>query len=165
MKDEGCRMRKLFLTFFYTGLSPFAPGTVGSIAAAVAGYFILQYFPVSTLILLSILITLIAIKEIDKYEQSSNTHDPKEIVIDEVVGVWLAFSLSGATILQMLLSLVFFRIYDIWKPSIIGRIDKNYKGGIGVMGDDIIAGVLAGISSALCFQLFGYLISQGYTIF
>ncbi len=158
-------MQKLFLTFFYTGLSPFAPGTVGSIAAAVVGYFILQYFPISTLVLLSILITLIAVKEIDKYERSFNTHDPKEIVIDEVVGVWLAFSLSGSTILQMLLSLVFFRIYDIWKPSIIGRIDKNYKGGIGVMGDDIIAGVLAGISSALVYQIYNYLISQGYTIF
>ncbi len=158
-------MRKLFLTFFYTGLSPFAPGTVGSVAAAVVGYFILQYFPVSTLVLLSILITLIAVKEIDKYEQSSNTNDPKEIVIDEVVGVWLAFSLSGATLLQMFLSLIFFRIYDIWKPSIVGRVDKNYKGGIGVMGDDIIAGVLAGISSALVYQIYNYLISQGYTVF
>lgn len=158
-------MQKLFLTFFYTGLSPFAPGTVGSIAAAVVGYLILHYFPVSTLVLLCILITLIAIKEIDKYEQSSNTHDPKEIVIDEVVGVWLAFSLSGATILQMLLSLVFFRIYDIWKPSIIGRVDENYSGGIGVMGDDIIAGVLAGISSALIYQLYNYLVTSGYITF
>jgi len=158
-------VQKLFLTFFYTGLSPFAPGTVGSIAAAVVGYLILHYFPVSTLVLLCILITLIAIKEIDKYEQSSNTHDPKEIVIDEVVGVWLAFSLSGATILQMLLSLVFFRIYDIWKPSIIGRVDENYSGGIGVMGDDIIAGVLAGISSALIYQLYNYLVTSGYITF
>ncbi len=147
-------MRKLFLTFFYTGLSPFAPGTVGSIAAAILGYAILLYFPVSTLVLLSILITLIAVKEIDKYEQDFNKHDPKEIVIDEVVGVWLAFALSGATLMQMFLSLLFFRLYDILKPSIIGKIDKNYNGGIGVMGDDIVAGILAGISSALVYQLF-----------
>jgi phosphatidylglycerophosphatase A len=147
-------MRKLFLTFFYTGLSPFAPGTVGSIAAAILGYAILLYFPVSTLVLLSILITLIAVKEIDKYEQNFNKHDPKEIVIDEVVGVWLAFALSGATLMQMFLSLLFFRLYDIFKPSIIGKIDKNYNGGIGVMGDDIVAGILAGISSALVYQLF-----------
>ena len=158
-------MRKLFLTFFYTGLSPFAPGTVGSIVAAILGYIILLYFPVSTLILLTILITLIAIKEIDKYEKLTDTHDPKEIVIDEVVGVWLAFALSGATILQMVLSLIFFRIYDIWKPSIIGRVDQNYKGGIGVMGDDIIAGILAGISSALTYQLYNYLVTSGYITF
>jgi len=147
-------MRKLFLTFFYTGLSPFAPGTVGSIAAAILGYAILLYFPVSTLVLLSILITLIAVKEIDKYEQDFNKHDPKEIVIDEVVGVWLAFALSGATLMQMFLSLLFFRLYLIFKPSIIGKIDKNYNGGVGVMGDDIVAGILAGISSALVYQLF-----------
>ncbi len=158
-------MRKLFLTFFYTGLSPFAPGTVGSIVAAILGYIILLYFPVSTLILLTILITLIAIKEIDKYEKLTDTHDPKEIVIDEVVGVWLAFALSGATILQMVLSLIFFRIYDIWKPSIIGKVDQNYKGGIGVMGDDIIAGILAGISSALTYQLYNYLVTSGYITF
>ncbi len=158
-------MRKLFLTFFYTGLSPFAPGTVGSIVAAILGYIILLYFPVSTLILLTILITLIAIKEIDKYEKLTDTHDPKEIVIDEVVGVWLAFALSGATILQMVLSLIFFRIYDIWKPSIIGKVDQNYKGGIGVMGDDIIAGILAGISSALIYQLYNYLVTSGYITF
>lgn len=158
-------MRKLFLTFFYTGLSPYAPGTVGSIAAAIAGYIILLYFPVSTLVLLCILITLIAVKEIDKYEKNSGKHDPKEIVIDEVVGVWLAFALSGTTLLQMILSLLFFRLYDIWKPSIIGRIDKNYEGGIGVMGDDIVAGILAGISSALVYQFYNYLISQGYITF
>jgi len=157
-------MRKLFLTFFYTGLSPFAPGTVGSIAAAAAGYFFLQYLPISTLTLFSILITLIAVKEIDKYEKEHNAHDPKEIVIDEVVGVWLAFVLSSSTLFQMVLSLIFFRIYDIWKPSIIGKVDREFKGGIGVMGDDIIAGVLAGISSALVYQIWSYLVAKGYLV-
>ncbi len=155
-------MRKLFLTFFYTGLSPYAPGTIGSIAGAIVGYIILLYLPISTLFLLAILITIFSIKEIDIYEKENNAHDPKEIVIDEVVGVWIAFSLSSATLLQMILSLIFFRIYDIWKPSIIGKIDKNYNGGIGVMGDDIIAGILAGISSALFYQIYLFLIKQGY---
>jgi phosphatidylglycerophosphatase A len=163
MKRED--IRKIFLTFFYTGLSPYAPGTVGSIAAAVVGYFILQYFPVSTLFLLSILITLLALKEINIYEKTYRKSDPKEIVIDEVVGVWLAFSLSSATILQMVLSFVFFRIYDIWKPSLVGKIDKEYDGGKGVMGDDIVAGILAGISSALVYQLYIYLSKGGYITF
>ncbi len=150
-------MRKIFLTFFYTGLSPYAPGTVGSIAAAFIGYLVLQYFPVSTLFLASILITVIAIKEINIYEKIYHKSDPKEIVIDEVVGVWLAFSLSSATILQMILSLIFFRIYDIWKPSLVGKIDKEFSGGKGVMGDDIVAGILAGISSALVYQLYKWI--------
>ncbi len=155
-------MRKLFLTFFYTGLFPYAPGTTGSIAGAIVGYIILLYLPISTLFLLAILITIVSIKEIGIYEKENNVHDPKEIVVDEVVGVWIAFSLSSATLLQIILSFIFFRIYDIWKPSIIGKIDKNYNGGIGVMGDDIIAGILAGVSSALIYQIYLFLIKQGY---
>jgi len=146
-------LRKAFLTFFYTGLSPYAPGTVGTIAGAIAAFLILQYLPLSTLFLLTILITIIAVKEINLYEKETSTHDPKEIVIDEVAGIWFAFVLSSATITQMILSVVFFRIFDIWKPSVIGRIDKNVKGGLGVMGDDLLAGIFAGICSAGVWQL------------
>ncbi len=146
-------MRKAFLTFFYTGLSPYAPGTVGTIAGAIAAFLILQYLPLSTLFLLTILITIIAVKEINLYEKETSTHDPREIVIDEVAGIWFAFVLSSATITQMILSVVFFRIFDIWKPSVIGRIDKNVKGGLGVMGDDLLAGMFAGICSAGVWQL------------
>ncbi len=146
-------MRKAFLTFFYTGLSPYAPGTVGTIAGAVVAFLILQHLPLSTLFLLTILITIIAVKEINLYEKETSTHDPREIVIDEVAGIWFAFVLSSATITQMILSVVFFRIFDIWKPSVIGRIDKNVKGGLGVMGDDLLAGMFAGICSAGVWQL------------
>ena len=51
------------------------------------------------------------------------------------------------------LAFVFFRIFDIWKPSIIGKIDRDVKGGLGVMGDDVIAGIAAGIASAGVYQL------------
>ena len=150
-------MQKLFLTFFYSGLSPYAPGTAGSILAGIVGFIILQYFHTDTLFLLTILITLIAIKEINKYEARTNSHDDKSIVIDEVVGLWLAFILSSNTLTQMLLSFIYFRIFDIWKPSLIGKIDKETKGGLGVMGDDILAGILAGICSAASWQFIGYI--------
>ena len=78
-------------------------------------------------------------------------HDDKSIVIDEVAGVWLALSLSSSTWFSFLLSVIFFRIFDIFKPSIIGRIDRNVKGGLGVMGDDIVAGIFAGLLSAICY--------------
>lgn len=145
-------MRKLFLTFFYTGLSPWAPGTAGSIAAAIVGVLLLQYIPIDTLLLLTVLITIIGIREIDKYEKETGTHDDKSIVIDEVVGLWLAFSFASDNWVQILLCFVYFRIFDIWKPSLIGRIDKNVKGGLGVMGDDLLAGVIAGICSAGTWQ-------------
>jgi phosphatidylglycerophosphatase A len=130
---------------------------MGSILAGIVGFVILQFFHTDTLFLLTILITLIAVKEINKYEAQTNSHDDKSIVIDEVAGLWLAFVLSSGTITQMFLSFVFFRLFDIWKPSFIGKIDRDVKGGLGVMGDDIVAGILAGICSAGLWQFIGYI--------
>lgn len=152
------KLRYLFLTFFYCGLSPKAPGTVGTIGGALVGWIILQTFSTQTLFLLTILITIIAIKEIDTYEKLTNSHDDKSIVIDEVAGVWLAFTLSSNTLTQMLLSFLFFRVFDIWKPSLIGKIDLHVKGGLGVMGDDLLAGIVAGICSA---GIYGFLLKLG----
>ncbi len=149
-------MRRLFLTFFYTGLLPKAPGTWGTIAGAILGVAILQYLGLETLFLAMVLITIIAIKEIDKEEKESGIHDASEIVIDEVAGIWLAMAMSGATMTQIVLSVLFFRLFDIWKPSVIGRIDREVKGGLGVMGDDLLAGVFAGIASAGTYQALGY---------
>jgi len=148
-------MRKLFLTFFYSGLSPWAPGTAGSIAAAFVGALLLHYFPINTLFLLTILISIIGVREINLYEKQTNTHDDKSIVIDEVVGLWLAFVVANATDNWILIGLcfVYFRIFDIWKPSIIGRIDRDVKGGLGVIGDDLLAGLLAGICSVASWEL------------
>ncbi len=63
------------------------------------------------------------------------------------------YNLENGILIQVVMSFIFFRIYDIKKPSIIGRIDRDVKGGIGVMGDDVIAGFAAGISSALVWQI------------
>ena len=155
-----------FLTVGYSGLSPKAPGTVGTIASLPLGVAILLYFGPQTLFLAALLITLIAIKSINTYEAASNNHDDQRIVIDELVGLWFALSIAPgvgfdmATLMQwnngiavqIALSFLFFRIYDIKKPSIIGRIDREAKGGIGVMGDDIIAGFAAGITAAIMWQ-------------
>lgn len=150
-------MRKLFLTLFYSGLSPKAPGTVGSLLALIFGLLLLQIIDVSTLFLLSLLVTVFAVKQIDIYEKEVGVHDGKEIVIDELAGMWLALSICGITqdnmIIMGLLAFAFFRLFDIWKPSIIGRIDKNIKGGWGVMGDDILAGLAGGVAAAGTYKL------------
>lgn len=146
-------MQKLFLTFFYTGLMPKAPGTAGTIAGAVVAYIILQFFSIETLMLLTIFISIISIDVINKYEKKSGIHDNQIIVIDEVAGVWLAICLSlSVGIVQILLCVIFFRIFDITKPSIIGKIDKHVKGGLGVMGDDLVAGIVAGILASASWQ-------------
>lgn len=150
-------MPNAFLTFLYSGHTPKAPGTAGSLLAVILGAGIIYYISMETLVLLTILFTLMGVKQINAYEESSGNHDDSRIVIDEVVGVWIALILSSGTMIQIVLSFAFFRLFDIWKPSLIGKIDRNVKGGWGVMGDDMLAGVAAGICSAGTFQLFEYL--------
>jgi len=148
---------RLFLFGLGSGLLPYAPGTWGSLVGLLLGVIILSYFPTETLFLLTILVTLFGIREINRYEEKSGIHDDKRIVIDEIVGIWLALCFSGTSPLAVLLSFIFFRIYDIKKPSIIGKIDKDVSGGIGVMGDDLVAGVAAGLSSALIVYYINYM--------
>ena len=150
-------LRKFFLTVGFSGLSPKAPGTVGSFVSLIIGLFLLEFLHVSTLFLLALLITVIAIKQIDIYEKEVDMHDGKEIVIDELAGMWITLAIcginSGNMIIMSVLGFLYFRLFDIWKPSIIGKIDREVKGGLGVMGDDIVAGLAAGIATAGTYQL------------
>ncbi len=113
-------------------------------------------FSANTLFLVAILIGLIAIAQIDKEEEESKIHDSSYIVIDELVGMWLAMAISGLSLAGVVLSFIFFRIYDITKPSLIGKIDKEVKGGLGVVADDALAGVLAGLSVLLVINILGF---------
>ncbi|GAA7772659.1 phosphatidylglycerophosphatase A [Helicobacter pylori] len=113
-------------------------------------------FSANTLFLAAILIGLIAIAQIDKEEEESKIHDSSYIVIDELVGMWLAMAISGLSLAGVILSFIFFRIYDITKPSLIGKVDKEVKGGLGVVADDALAGVLAGLSTLLVINILGF---------
>ena len=149
--------RKFFLTVGFSGLSPKAPGTVGSFVSLIIGLFLLEFLHPSTLFLLALLITVIAIKQIDIYEKEVGIHDGKEIVIDELAGMWIALAICGINSSNVLfmapIAFIFFRLFDIWKPSFIGKIDRDVKGGLGVMGDDVLAGIAAGIATAGVYQL------------
>lgn len=113
-------------------------------------------FSANTLFLGAVFIGLIAITQIDKEEEESKIHDSSYIVIDELVGMWLAMAISGLSLAGVVLSFIFFRIYDITKPSLIGKIDKEVKGGLGVVADDALAGVLAGLSALLVISVLGF---------
>ncbi len=113
-------------------------------------------FSANTLFLGAIFIGLIAIAQIDKEEEESKRHDSSYIVIDELVGMWLAMAVSGLSLAGVVLSFIFFRIYDITKPSLIGKIDKEVKGGLGVVADDALAGILAGLSALLVIHILGF---------
>ncbi|GAA8330372.1 phosphatidylglycerophosphatase A [Helicobacter pylori] len=148
-------LRACFLTLFFSGYSKKAPGTIGSLVALLLGLPIL-IFSANTLFLAAVLIGLIAIAQIDKEEEESKIHDSSYIVIDELVGMWLAMAISGLSLAGVVLSFIFFRIYDITKPSLIGKIDKEIKGGLGVVADDALAGVLAGLSALLVINILGF---------
>ncbi len=148
-------LRACFLTLFFSGYSKKAPGTIGSLVALLLGLPVL-IFSANTLFLAAILIGLIAIAQIDKEEEESKIHDSSYIVIDELVGMWLAMAISGLSLVGVVLSFIFFRIYDITKPSLIGKIDKEVKGGLGVVADDALAGVLAGLSVLLVVNILGF---------
>ncbi|GAA9994455.1 phosphatidylglycerophosphatase A [Helicobacter pylori] len=148
-------LRACFLTLFFSGYSKKAPGTIGSLVALLLGLPIL-IFSTNTLFLAAVLIGLIAIAQIDKEEEESKIHDSSYIVIDELVGMWLAMAISGLSLASVILSFIFFRIYDITKPSLIGKIDKEIKGGLGVVADDALAGVLAGLSVLLTINILGF---------
>ncbi|EMH08640.1 phosphatidylglycerophosphatase A [Helicobacter pylori] len=148
-------LRACFLTLFFSGYSKKAPGTIGSLVALLLGLPVLA-FSANTLFLGAIFVGLIAITQIDKEEEESKRHDSSYIVIDELVGMWLAMAISGLSLAGVVLSFIFFRIYDITKPSLIGKIDKEVKGGLGVVADDALAGVLAGLSVLLVINILGF---------
>ncbi|WQR92611.1 phosphatidylglycerophosphatase A [Helicobacter pylori] len=148
-------LRACFLTLFFSGYSKKAPGTIGSLVALLLGLPIL-IFSANTLFLGAVFVGLIAITQIDKEEEETKRHDSSYIVIDELVGMWLAMAISGLSLAGVVLSFIFFRIYDITKPSLIGKIDKEVKGGLGVVADDALAGVLAGLSVLLVISVLGF---------
>jgi phosphatidylglycerophosphatase A len=152
-------LQKLFLTFGGAGLSPKAPGTVGTLASLPLGLAILYYLGLETLFVFTFAITVIGVFEINKYEKATGTHDQQEIVIDEASGMWISLMIAYSTAISMsypyaeiiaiILSFGAFRLFDIWKPSTIGWIDREVKGGMGVMFDDVLAGFAGGLLTAL----------------
>jgi len=161
-------VQKIFLTFFGAGLSPKAPGTVGTLAALPVGLLVLYYLGMETLFLITIVISIVGVFEINKYEKHTGIHDHQQIVIDEAVGIWLSLMIAISATVQVtypyaeLIAIIFsflaFRLFDIWKPSTIGKIDRDLKGGLGVMGDDILAGIAGGLLSAIAMLGMGKLL-------
>jgi len=152
-------LQKLFLTFGGAGLSPKAPGTVGTLAALPVGLAILYYFGMETLFMLALAITVMGIFEINKYGKETKMNNQQHIVIDKAAGMWLSLMIAISTTesmsypyveaLAILFSFAAFRLFDIWKPSTIGWINREVKGGLGVMMDDVLAGIAGGLLTAV----------------
>ena len=159
------KIKWFILTGFFSGLLPKAPGTWGSIVGTIIAYLVILFFPNPnlTILLLAALFSIVGYKLVNEYEENGGIHDDKRIVIDEIAGVLIAIGLLGNlkhdTLIKLLFAFIAFRILDIWKPSIIGKIDKNAPKGLGVMGDDILAGAFGGILAGIMYMIYLKIIS------
>lgn len=134
----------LIVTFGGLGNVRYFPGTLGSLAGLFLGVFIIFFFNHNIFLMSFFILTLIGIFATDEYLKSSKNNDPQEVVIDEVLGQWIAIAFVPLTASSLILAFVIFRILDIGKPFPINKIEA-IKGYIGVIGDDILAGVITAI--------------------
>ena len=125
-----------------SGLSPKMPGTMGTVVAV--GLYLLMP-AVDWKIYLGIVITslLVGIFLCDYTAKALNVHDHPGIVWDEIVGYFITMFMVPKSWLWILVGFVLFRLFDIWKPWPISIADKRLKGGLGIMLDDVIAGLFA----------------------
>lgn len=138
----------IIATFLYSGYLRPASGTWGTLASLPLCLGVTYYFGAMGIILGTIIITLTGLWASQSYMNRTKTHDPSEIVIDETAGMMVAcipllFSFQWDIIL---LCFGLFRIFDAVKHGPVGWFDKNINGALGVMLDDIAAGLLTAIT-------------------
>lgn len=133
-----------FLAFgFGSGLSPKAPGTVGTIMAVLIYLVIVQYLWLYTYLALVLVAFVVGIYLCGKTAQDMGEHDHGGIVWDEFVGYWITMFMVPVTWYWVLAGFALFRFFDILKPFPIGWLDKKVHGGLGIMLDDLVAGLYA----------------------
>jgi phosphatidylglycerophosphatase A len=132
-----------FLAFgFGSGLSPWAPGTMGTLVA-VPLYLLVAHWSLPAYSLFIVVTAILGIWFCGAASRQLNVHDHPGIVWDEFVGYWITLWALPASWTWIVAGFVVFRIFDIAKPWPISLLDKKVKGGFGIMIDDIVAGVLA----------------------
>lgn len=129
-------------TWFGSGLAPIASGTFGTLAALPFAWLIQSYTGNSGLFIASIIIFFVGWWASNEYmKHYPEKHDPKQIVIDEVAGIWLLLHVMPLTWDGYLAGFALFRFFDVIKPWPISVADRKVKGGFGVMFDDILAAI------------------------
>ena len=124
----------------YSGYLPKAPGTWGSLVG-LALFFLLHTLSLEVYLAVVTGIFIIGTFAAGEAEKIMDRKDPGLVVIDEIVGMLITMIAIPATPLAMALGFVLFRIFDIWKPFPIRLIDQRFHGGLGIMLDDVVAGI------------------------
>jgi phosphatidylglycerophosphatase A len=125
------------------GLSPKAPGTAGSLVALLPWWFLLR--DLSPGIYLAVLIAgfVLGVWACEVSDRRLGMHDQGALVWDEVIGMWITLFAAPAQWWWMIVGFALFRLFDIWKPWPVSWADRRVHGGLGVMLDDVAAGVYA----------------------
>jgi len=139
---------KRFILFLATGFGagyfPVAPGTLGTLIAIPIYYFLSEIrSPIYEITLVAFLFLSVWISE--NAERFFGKKDDPRIVIDEVIGFLITMLWVSKTIGFVIIGFFLFRFFDILKPFPIRRLEKGFKGGFGVVLDDVVAGVYANI--------------------
>jgi phosphatidylglycerophosphatase A len=132
-------------TGFYTGNIPWAPGTFGTLPGLFLCFFLARLPLAASLVLISALIG-VAIWIAGEAEKMLGQKDPGCIVIDEMAGMAVTLAAIPFTLQTALAGFLLFRFFDVLKPPPIGTIDKKVHGGVGIVLDDVVAGVFANIA-------------------
>ena len=142
-------------TGLYSGKIPFAPGTWGSAFALIPWYFCRGLSLVNYLIVLAV-IFVVGFLTSGSAEKILDRPDPGCIVIDEILGMFITLTLAPNHPAAWLLGFILFRIFDVLKPFPVSWFDTHLHGGIGIMMDDVMAGIYA----LICLQLIWLLIGK-----
>ncbi|MTI10070.1 phosphatidylglycerophosphatase A family protein [Curvivirga aplysinae] len=135
----------IIATWFGSGYIKPAPGTWGTICALPFAVAIHIHLGPIALAIAAIVAYFLGVWSAGQYSGRTQSHDASEIVIDEVAGVWVTLAMAPMTGENLVIGFLLFRLFDILKPFPISFIDKNVKGGAGIMLDDMVAGAFAGI--------------------
>jgi phosphatidylglycerophosphatase A len=138
---------------FGAGALPKAPGTWGTLAA-LPFYLLMARLPFLEYVAVTLALFVVGIWICDKAGRVLGEHDHGAIVWDEMVGFWVAMAAAPSGWLWIVAGFVLFRLFDIWKPWPIFLLDQRVSGGLGVMVDDMVAGIYAAICLYLCVTLF-----------
>lgn len=131
------------------GRVPWAPGTVASLAAVplVPGFGWLAARAPLAHAAVVIGVAVVAVWAAERAEAALGEHDARCVVADEVSGMVAGSCLVPATWTAALLLFAWFRLFDIWKPPPVRLIDRRWPGGVGVVGDDLVAALYAGLAT------------------
>jgi phosphatidylglycerophosphatase A len=140
----------LFATGFGSGLSPVAPGTVGTLVSLLLFVFVQD--TAWPLLVICVVGFLVGIWLCERTSEKLGVHDHGGIVWDEFIGMWITLLWVPLSLSTLVIGFALFRLFDIAKPWPIGYLDKRVHGGLGIMIDDVIAGVFANVCLQLILQ-------------